>query len=40
MENWRKVDESNAYDSSPYPGFQDQLPAIQRHLPKKLKAPD
>src|SRR5215471_10071386 len=30
---WRKVDESNAHGSSPCPGFQDQLPTIQRYLP-------
>src|SRR5262249_26218383 len=31
--SWRKVDESNAHGSSPCPGFQDQLPAIQQYLP-------
>ena len=31
---WRKVDESNAHGSSPCPGFQDQLPTIQRYLPQ------
>ena len=31
---WRKVDESNAHGSSPCPGFQDQLPTIQRYLPR------
>jgi hypothetical protein len=31
---WRKVDESNAHGSSPCPGFQDQLPAIQQYLPR------
>ena len=29
----RKMEESNPY-SYPYPGFQDQLPTIQRHLPE------
>lgn len=33
VEKWRKVEESNPY-GSPYPGFQDRLPTIQRHLPK------
>src|SRR5215469_1021400 len=34
VQAWRKVDESNARGSSPRPGFQDQLPAIQRYLPR------
>jgi hypothetical protein len=33
VQTWRKVDESNAHRSSRCPGFQDQLPAIQRYLP-------
>ena len=33
LDVWRKVEESNPY-GSPYPGFQDRLPTIQRHLPK------
>ena len=34
VQSWRKVDESNAHSSSPCPGFQDQLPAIQQYLPR------
>src|SRR5690242_13012846 len=30
----RKVEESNALGSSPCPGFQDQLPILQRYLPR------
>lgn len=32
---WRRVKESNPYPLG-YPGFQDQLPAIQRHPPTRL----
>lgn len=31
--SWRKVEESNPAGSSPTPGFRDQLPTIQQHLP-------
>lgn len=34
VQTWRKVDESNAHRSSRCPGFQDQLPTIQRYLPR------
>lgn len=35
---WRKVDELNAYGSSPYPAFRGQLPTIGWHLPWRKRS--